>query len=80
MGLEKKKAAAPLKMKPATCRLTEVCGLRVCVKCVDVERHTGAAGTASPTEAPEGKRSTRGVSCWQIPANKGCLGVANSYA
>lgn len=32
------KAAAPLKMKPATCRLTDVCGLHVCVQCVDVER------------------------------------------
>lgn len=59
-----------IKMKSRTCRLIEGCGLHVCVKCVDVERHSGAAGFGSPREAHE-----RNVSCWQIPTNKRMLRV-----
>lgn len=48
-----------IKMKPLTRRLIEVCSLHVCVKCVDVERQSGAAGFGSPREAHERKQSTQ---------------------
>lgn len=54
-----KKSCYTIKMKPATCRLIEVCSLHVCVKCVDGERHRGAAGSGGPREAREGKQSTQ---------------------
>lgn len=54
-----RKSSYTIKMKSLSRRLIEVCGLHVCVKCVDVERHSGAAGSGSPREAHERKQSTQ---------------------
>ena len=54
-----KRSSYTIKMKSWTRRLIQVCGLHVCVKCVDVVGHSGAAGYGSPREAHEGKQSTQ---------------------
>lgn len=46
-------------MTSLTHQLIEVCSLHICVKCVDVERHGGAAGFGGPTEAHARKQSTQ---------------------
>lgn len=54
-----KRSSYTIKIESLTHWVIEVCSLHICVKCVDVERHRGAAGFGSPREAHERKQSTQ---------------------